>query len=286
MTRYGGREAHGREDQPSHAMLDNEIKEQRVLGTVLPSIFLGVAAFLLNVVVSRLVATQREQIAALKALGYPNRTIAAHYLKLVLVIVVAGLALGVALGDWLGTLMTGLYAEFFHFPSFEHRIAPWLLVVSIGITVATAVLGTLNAILATVRLAPAEAMRPPAPGRYRRTLVERIGITRIGPSLRMILRNMERRPLAHDAVDRRRRGRGGDRRDGQLLPRCDRLHRRLAVQRGDAQRRDPVDDRGRRRQRAPRGGPPARRDRGRVGTRRAGALRQRPPQPSAARSAA
>jgi putative ABC transport system permease protein len=56
------------------------------------------------------------------------------------------------------------------------------------------VLGTLNAILATVRLAPAEAMRPPAPGRYRRTLVERIGITRIGPSLRMILRNMERRP--------------------------------------------------------------------------------------------
>ena len=36
-------------------MLDNEIKEQRVLGTVLPAIFLGVAAFLLNVVVSRLV---------------------------------------------------------------------------------------------------------------------------------------------------------------------------------------------------------------------------------------
>jgi hypothetical protein len=44
-----------------------------VLGTLLPAIFLGVAAFLLNVVVSRLVATQREQIAALKALGYPNR---------------------------------------------------------------------------------------------------------------------------------------------------------------------------------------------------------------------
>jgi putative ABC transport system permease protein len=48
-----------------------------------PAIFLGVAAFLLNVVVSRLVATQREQIAALKALGYANRAIAAHYLKLV-----------------------------------------------------------------------------------------------------------------------------------------------------------------------------------------------------------
>jgi len=195
LARYGGREAHGRADQASHAMLDNEIKEQRVLGTVLPSIFLGVAAFLLNVVVSRLVATQREQIAALKALGYANRSIGVHYLKLVLVIVALGLVIGVALGDVLGTLFTGLYAEFFHFPSFEHRIAPWLLVVAIGITVVTAVVGTLNAILATVRLAPAEAMRPAAPGRYRRTVVERLGITRISPALRMILRNMERRPL-------------------------------------------------------------------------------------------
>ena len=192
---YGGREIHGRADQTSHAMLDNEIKEQRVLGTVLPAIFLGVAAFLLNVVVSRLVATQREQIAALKALGYPNRDIGAHYLKMVMLIVLVGLALGVALGDRLGTMFTGLYAEFFFFPHFDHRIAPWLLLVSMGITVATAVLGTLNAILATVRLAPAEAMRPPAPGRYRRTLLERLGIQAIGPALRMIIRNMERRPL-------------------------------------------------------------------------------------------
>ena len=195
LSRYGGREAYGRIDQSSNAMLDAEIKSQRVIGTLLPSIFLGVAAFLLNVVVSRLVATQREQIAALKSLGYPNRSIAAHYLKLVLAIVLVGLAIGVPLGDWLGGLFTGLYAETFQFPRFEHVIPAWLLAISIGITVATAVLGTLNAIVATVRLAPAEAMRPPAPGHYRRTLLERLGLTRITPSLRMILRNMERRPV-------------------------------------------------------------------------------------------
>lgn len=194
LSRYGGREAHGRQDQSSHAMLNNEIKEQRVLGTVLPSIFLGVAAFLLNVVVSRLVATQREQIAAMKALGYPNRSVSAHYLKLVLSIVLPGLLLGVLLGDRLGTLLTGLYAEFFHFPAFEHRIAPWLLLVSTGITLLTAVLGTLNAILATTRLAPAEAMRPPSPAHFRRTLAERLGLTQLSPASRMILRNMERRP--------------------------------------------------------------------------------------------
>jgi putative ABC transport system permease protein len=192
---YGGREAHGREDQISHAMLSDEIKSQRTIGVTLPAIFLGVAAFLLNVVVSRLVSTQREQIAALKALGYPNLAIGIHYLKFVLLVVAAGLLLGIGVGDWLGGVYTGLYAEFYRFPSFEHRIAPWLLLTSAAITVATAVLGTLNAILATVRLAPAEAMRPPSPGRYRRTLLQTLGIQRMGPSLRMIVRTLERRPL-------------------------------------------------------------------------------------------
>lgn len=195
LAPYGGREAHGRTDQTSHAMLDNEIKEQRVLGTVLPAIFLGVAAFLLNVVVSRLVATQREQIAALKALGYANGAIAAHYLKMVGAIVAVGFGLGLALGDVLGTMFTGLYAEFFRFPRFVHVIAPWLVLVAALLTAATAVGGPLNAIAATVRLAPAEAMRPPAPGRYRRTLLETLGVQRIPTALRMILRTMERRPL-------------------------------------------------------------------------------------------
>jgi putative ABC transport system permease protein len=195
LARYGSYEAYGRDEQVSHAMLDNEIKEQRILGTVLPVIFLGVAAFLLNVVVARLVSTQREQIAALKALGYDNTSIGVHYLKFVLLIVAFGLVLGVVVGGWLGAMLTGLYAEFFQFPSFEHSIAPALMLTGTAIAVATACAGTLNAIIATVRLPPAEAMRPPAPASYRRTLMERLGVERMGAALRMIVRNMERRPL-------------------------------------------------------------------------------------------
>ncbi|MDH5339861.1 MAG: ABC transporter permease, partial [Rubrivivax sp.] len=194
LGRYGGREAHGRGDQVSHVMLDNEIAEQRVLATLMPAIFLAVAAFLLNVVVSRLVATQREQIAALKALGYANRAIAAHYLKLVGVIVVIGLLGGIALGKALGVALLGLYVDFFRFPRFEHVLAPSLVAMAAGLVAATALLGTLGAISATARLAPAEAMRPPAPGRYRPTLLERLGFTRIGTVPRMILRQVERRP--------------------------------------------------------------------------------------------
>jgi putative ABC transport system permease protein len=195
LAPYGGRDAHGRADQTSHAMLDSEIQQQRVMGTMLPAIFLAVAAFLLHVVLSRLVATQREQIAALKALGYANAAIAGHYLKLVAVIVLLGLVLGALLGHWMGALITGLYAEFFRFPVFVHHTAPWLLLVGGGVTGATALLGTLSAVGATVRLAPAEAMRPPAPGNYRRTVLERLGVRGMPAALRMVLRNMERRPL-------------------------------------------------------------------------------------------
>ena len=194
LAPYGGRTVSTRTEQVSHAMLDNELKQQRLMGTLLPGIFLAVAAFLLNVVVARLVATQREQIATLKALGYSNAAITFHYLKLVLLIVLAGLLLGIGVGKELGYLLTRLYAESFHFPRFDHSLSASLIGMAAAITACTAVLGTAHAIRATARLAPAEAMRPPAPARFHRTLLERAGIERLNTGLRMILRNIERRP--------------------------------------------------------------------------------------------
>jgi len=196
LAPYGGVSAHGRDEQMSNKFLSSEIKEQRVFGTVLPTIFLAVAAFLLNVVLSRQIATQREQIAALKALGYDNGAIGLHYVKLVLLIVTLGMLIGVGLGAWLGNLFMGLYAEVFRFPELRHRIRPELILAAGGLTLAAALGATWHAIAATVRLAPAEAMRPPAPGRYRPSFVETWGLREwFSPSVRMILRTMQRRPL-------------------------------------------------------------------------------------------
>lgn len=195
LAPYGAQRAHGRSEQLSHRMLDSEITEQRVLGTVLPVIFLAVAAFLLHVVLSRQIVRQREQIAALKALGYDNRTIAWHYLRyaavVVMLAVLAGTALGAALGHWL----TGLYGEVFRFGTLAYRLSPVLPVVAAGVASVTALVATLLAIRSVVRLAPAEAMRPPAPGQYRRALVERLGLARfITPGWRMVMRRLEQRP--------------------------------------------------------------------------------------------
>ena len=196
LAPYGGVSAYGRDEQMSNRFLSSEIKEQRVFGSVLPTIVLGVAAFLLNVVLSRQIAMQREQIAALKALGYDNRSIALHYVKLVLLIVSLGLLMGVGLGAWLGHWFMGIYAEVFRFPDLRYRVRMDLVLAASGLTLAAALGATWRAISATVRLAPAEAMRPPAPGRYRPSFVESWGLRAwFSPAMRMILRTMQRRPV-------------------------------------------------------------------------------------------
>lgn len=196
LAPYGGIKAYGRDEQMSHRMLSSEIKEQRVMGTVLPSIFLAVAAFLLNVVLSRQIATQREQIAALKALGYDNWAIGLHYVKLVMLIVTLGVLIGLGVGAWLGHWFSGLYADVFRFPELGYRVRPVLVLAATGLTLLAALGATWHAISATVSLAPAEAMRPPSPGRFRPSFVETWGLRDwFSPAARMVLRTMQRRPL-------------------------------------------------------------------------------------------
>ncbi len=195
LAPYGGLHAYAREDHLSHRLLNSEIREQQVLGTVLPSIFLLVAAFLLQTVMTRHIGLQREQIAALKALGYDNRHIAGHYLQLVLIIVGMGCLLGVVLGDALGEWFSSLYLQIFTFPQLQHRLRGDALALALGLSVAVGLLATAQAIRASVTLPPAEAMRPPAPARYRRTWLEGTWLSRgLSPGQRMVLRHMQRHP--------------------------------------------------------------------------------------------
>ncbi len=135
LASYGSTGAYGREDQVSHRALSQEIDQMRVFGLVLPSVFLAVAVFLLNVVLTRQIGTQRSQIAALKALGCPEWRIGAHYLQFVLVVLAIGLVLGTLVGVWLGRSLTSLYANFFHFPVFDYRLQGWIVLVAAAASV-------------------------------------------------------------------------------------------------------------------------------------------------------
>ncbi|MBI4517452.1 MAG: FtsX-like permease family protein [Deltaproteobacteria bacterium] len=195
LERYGGLGAFGRSEQISARFLADEIAQNRVSGTVLPAIFLGVAAFLLNIVLSRLVSTQRDQIAVLKAFGYSNRAIGGHYLKFAFIAVLPGAVAGTALGLWLGSLINRMYVQFYRFPVFRYEVGPEVVALAVGVSALAALLGALAAVRRAVALPPAEAMRPEPPAGFGRGLLERAGVWRwLSVPWRVIARNLTRRP--------------------------------------------------------------------------------------------
>lgn len=196
LNRYGGRGAYGRVDQLSHRFLSEELHGLQIMAVVFPVIFLGVAAFLLNVVVTRLISTQREQIAILKAFGYSNRDLGVHFTKLVLLIVALGMVGGLALGVWFGHGMSELYTEFYRFPFLRYHLEPAVVLLATLVSVVSGLAGTLVSVGRAARLPPAQAMRPDTPAVYRPTLIERLGLQRwLAQPSRMIARHIERRPL-------------------------------------------------------------------------------------------
>ncbi|HEY8593964.1 MAG TPA: FtsX-like permease family protein [Devosiaceae bacterium] len=190
---YGGRGAVGRDQQVSHAFLDAELTQLRGMSWILPPVFLGVAAFLVNITLARLVALEREQIGLLKAIGYRRATIAWHYVQFALLIAVVGTLIGSIAGGMLGRGMAALYQEFFKFPFLYFRDSPDIFAIGALAAGGAAVLGSLQAVSATLRLSPAVAMAAPAPPRFRRSILDAFGILkRLPQGLTMALRNMGR----------------------------------------------------------------------------------------------
>jgi len=193
---YGGRGAYPRALQVSAWTLSNELTQLRTFGLVTPAIFLSVAAFILHIALTRALALQRSQIAALKALGYANRAIAWHYVQWALLIAGAGALAGIAGGAWLGAQMAGLYNEFFRFPMLDYRVSPAVALGSLAGSLVVAAAGALAAVARAVAVPPADAMRPDAPARYRPSLAERWRLARnLPPASRMVLRTLERQPV-------------------------------------------------------------------------------------------
>lgn len=196
LTPYGGFGAYARRDQASHLMLQGELDQNRAMGTAIPAIFLAVAVFLLHLVLGRLITTQRGEIAVLKAFGYRDWEVGRHFLMFAVVAMLFGALIGTVGGLLLGDAYIGVYRQYFDLPNLEYRLSPLLLGIALLVSLAGAFSGALGAVRKAVRLPPAEAMRPEPPARFKPGVFERLGIGRLLPSAgRMILRNLERKPL-------------------------------------------------------------------------------------------
>src|SRR5437588_2889625 len=167
LTPYGGRSAYGRSDHPSHIRVSDEIRVLHILSIGFPFVFLSVAAFMTNAVLSRLLNLQREQIAILKAFGFTNRQIVIHYLKFAFVMVVAGTSFGAVGGVVLGHQLVGMYHRFFRFPDLAFRLDHFAFPLALLVSAGAAAVGVFGAVRRAAQLPPAEAMRPEPPANYR-----------------------------------------------------------------------------------------------------------------------
>lgn len=185
------------EDQISNQFLSNEIRGLRVFAIIAPTIFLVVAALVLNVLLTRLAEHQRTVVGTLKALGYSDAQVFGHFLKFGLVVGLAGGLLGDLLGYWLAAGLTSLYGQFYQFPELENRVVPLVYLAGLAISAGCAALGAFQGSRAVLRLQPAEAMRPKPPREGKAVFLEHIGPLwrRLGSGWRMVARNVIRNRL-------------------------------------------------------------------------------------------
>jgi putative ABC transport system permease protein len=199
MQRYGGLGAQARDRQPSNLMVSQRLAVLKGMSTFLPTIFLLVAALLVNLVLSRLVLLQQPEIAMLKAIGYSNREVGLYFLELVLVVAGVGAFGGLGLGQLLGVAIMKLYQQYYRFPNLAFHLDVRDAALSLAISFLAAAAGAFGSVRKATRLPPAEAMRPPTPANYRRSIIDRLGLgllgKAVGPSARMVIRELERRPL-------------------------------------------------------------------------------------------
>ena len=171
---FGSVGAYERDQQISHQYLSDELRQLKGMAFMAPPIFLSVAAFLLNIVISRMISQQREQIAALKglwlhelrsrhslsALGaghFAERNGGGHVVR-----ILDG-------GQYHRDVSAVLQISGARIPGRWDGLR-WHSVDDGGRRLGNLVVGARDAI----RLPPAEAMRPEPPASYQPTWIERV----------------------------------------------------------------------------------------------------------------
>ncbi|NNF71073.1 MAG: ABC transporter permease [Rhodobacteraceae bacterium] len=193
---FGGLGAHDRSRQISEAFLDAELSQLKGMAMVVPPIFFAIAAFLVSMVMGRIIALERSEIGLLKAVGYSNVEVCLHYLMLAVLIGAAGVVVGWVAGFALARTTALQYAKFFDFPYVIFQVSYWIYAAAALAGLLTTSLGAARSALKAANLDPAIAMQPPAPPRFKRTIIDRIidGMRLSQPTI-MIFRSLLRWPV-------------------------------------------------------------------------------------------
>lgn len=164
-----------RDDNPGYDTFTQNADRLDAVASVFPLFFLLVAILVCVTTMTRLIEEKRTEIATFKALGYGNASIIAKFVIYSLIAGVTGSVIGTAIG--VATLPFIIYNAY--------KIMYYIGDITLVLNVPIILMGILAAILCTtavsiivcaksLRLKPAQAMRPKAPKPGKRILLERI----------------------------------------------------------------------------------------------------------------
>lgn len=160
---YGSTGVYGRDRMPSDRFLTEELRQLGTMAAFLPGFFLVIAAFLVNVALARIIATERSNIGLLKAFGYSDTAVAWHYAKSALLLGTVGALIGAGAGIWLGRLVAAVYRDYYHFPRLDFSAPLWIFAAALAAALVSATAGAIFAVMSAARIAPAAALAPSRP---------------------------------------------------------------------------------------------------------------------------
>ncbi|HYE84349.1 MAG TPA: FtsX-like permease family protein [Clostridia bacterium] len=194
LDKYGVKKITKLEDQLSNNVLTQKIEGMEMMSSVLPVMFLLVAAIIISIMLSRIVNNDRMAIGVLKALGYSNIKVLSHYAKYALAIGLTGSITGIIGGLLLANPMSQLYVFYFNIPLAGIEIQYDYIINGIFLTSIFCIGSGLFGARGVIRIMPADSMRPEAPKAGRRILIERITFLwkHVTFSWKMVIRNIMR----------------------------------------------------------------------------------------------
>ncbi len=183
-------------DQPSNAILEDELEGYFQASFVFPGLFLVTAALLTYVILTLMIRNQRAVLGMMLASGFSRPTMFGHLTSFGLVPAFTGALPGAVVGAIVGRSLTGRLATSVSIPTTV--VDANLSVVALGIAFGFLV-GLVSAAgpaLVVLLLPPAQAMRGRFVAAGKRSLVERVAppLRHIGPRAKMVLRNVGRNP--------------------------------------------------------------------------------------------
>lgn len=185
-------------DRDSHfSFRDYESSADKIkaIATVFPVFFLIVAALVCLTTMTRMVDEQRELIGTFKALGYNRFDITMKYVLYSLIASLSGGVIGCLLGlKMFPTIIYDCWNILYDMPDIVYADHTVLSIIAVGLMTLVILLSTVYACNSDLAEVPATLMRPKAPGKGKKILLEHIGFLwkRLSFSNKVTARNIFR----------------------------------------------------------------------------------------------